>query len=251
MKKHINIFRKKLADVSFQFPFAIKSDVKIITFTFDDVPASAFENAVKILSKYNVNGTFYVALSLMKNERLFTKKDLENCLNSGNELACHTYSHFSFYEATSYQSVADDLAKNQSEFKKLNLNTSLCNFSYPYGEQTRMVKKQVSKLYTTCRGIDPGINSGKVDLNNLKAIQLYEDKNSLKKIEKMISDFKETGGWLIFYTHDVQDNFSKHGCSPAYFEAVVKKVIQLEIEIKSINQVINTLHVEKPLISPF
>jgi peptidoglycan/xylan/chitin deacetylase (PgdA/CDA1 family) len=248
MKKYINKVRRKVADISYNFYGTINSCKKLVTFTFDDVPKSAFENAGKILSKYNLNGTFYVALAFMNksdSDGLFTSKDIENCFKSGNELACHTYSHFSFFETNNNQFIANDLAKNHSEFKKLNLDTTLRNFSYPYGEQTRLAKKHVSKLYTTCRGIDLGMNVGKIDFNNLKAIQLYESRNSLPNIDKIIYNFKNKGGWLIFYTHDVQDDYSAFGCSPAYFEAVVEKVIMADFEIKNVSQVTEILGITK------
>jgi peptidoglycan/xylan/chitin deacetylase (PgdA/CDA1 family) len=248
MKKYINKVRRKIADISYNFYNIIDSSKKLVTFTFDDVPKSTFKNAGEILKKYNVNGTFYVALSLMEktdSEGLFTRKNIEDCFKSGNELGCHTFSHFHFFNTADNQFIASDLAKNSSEFKKLNLDTTLRNFSYPFGEQTRIAKKHVSKLYLTCRGVDSGVNVGKVDLNNLRAIKLFERKNSLEKIEKIISDFRNKGGWLIFYTHDIQDNYSKSGCSPAYFEAVVEKVIKSGFEIKNVSQVTDMLGIRK------
>ncbi|MGD0577195.1 MAG: polysaccharide deacetylase family protein, partial [Candidatus Staskawiczbacteria bacterium] len=172
MKKYINKIRKKIADISYKYICIIGSNNKLVTFTFDDVPKSAFENAGKILKKYNLNGTFYVALSLMEkpdSEGLFARKDIEECFKSGNELACHSFSHFHFFRTKNDRFIYSELEKNRDEFKKLNLDTTLRNFSYPFGEQTRLAKKQVSKLYTTCRGVDPGVNVGKVDFNNLKA----------------------------------------------------------------------------------
>lgn len=248
MKKYINKIRRKIADISYKCIGIISNDKKLVTFTFDDVPKSTFENGGRILKKHNLSGTFYVAFSLMENadsEGLFTSRNIEDCFKSGNEIACHTFSHFHFFKTKSGKFISNDLAKNSSEFKKLNLDTTLQNFSYPFGEQTRLAKKHVSKKYTTCRGVDSGVNVGKVDFHNLKAIQLYESKNSLLKIDDIISDFNIKGGWLIFYTHDIQDNYSTHGCSPAYFTAVVEKVIKSGFEIKNISQVTDILDIRK------
>lgn len=249
MKKYLNYIKKKVADNSYRELITIDDNRKIVSFTFDDVPKSAFDNAVPILNKYNLRGTFYIALSFLKgmqeNDDLYSKAELQECLRNGNELASHSYSHFHFYNTYSSKFISNDLKKNHLEFEKLNLDISLENFSYPYGELTRLAKKNISRLYTTCRGLDHGINVGRVDLNSLKAIQLYECKNSLKKINDIFKRFKESGGWLIFYTHDVQESFSRYGCSRKYFECVVKKSLELGFEVKTIKEAVDLLEITK------
>jgi len=72
----------------------------------------------------------------------------------------------------------------------------------------------------------------------LKAIKLYEYKNSPERIEKILKTLNKSGGWVIFYAHDVRENFSSSGCSPKYLESIIKKCTGLELEIKSIKQAI-------------
>lgn len=248
MKKYINIFKKKIADYSVISPLEIDKNPRIISFTFDDVPESAFDNAGKILDKYKVNGTFYICLSFLKGNNpngFYSESNLSDCIKAGNELGCHTFSHFHFFNTTDKQFILNDLEKNRREFGKLNLGVTLKNFSYPFGEQTRLAKQCASSVYASCRGIDHGINSGKSDLNNLKAIKLYEGKHSLQQIDKILNDFSKNGGWLIFYTHDVQEDFSQYGCSPEYFEAVVKNCIEYGFSIRTVEQALTFLEKEK------
>jgi peptidoglycan/xylan/chitin deacetylase (PgdA/CDA1 family) len=222
----------------------IGNERKIISFTFDDVPKSTFENAVPILSKFKVNGTFYVALSLMEGisgKDLYARENLQKCIEDGHELGCHSYSHIHFFKTKNTDKIKEDLITNQSILKELRLNTSFESFSYPYGEQTIISKKVVSGMYKSCRGTDNGINYGKVDLNSLRSVKLYEKKSSLEDIDSLLDQFDNKGGWLIFYTHDVQENFSAGGCSPEYLEAVVKKSIEHGFEIKSIKQAVSSL----------
>jgi peptidoglycan/xylan/chitin deacetylase (PgdA/CDA1 family) len=219
----------------------IGNERKIVSFTFDDVPESTFENAVPVLNKYKLNGTFYVALSLMEGisgKDLFRVENLRKCIEDGHELACHSYNHIHFFETKNSGLIREDLKKNKDCLKGLSLNTTFENFSYPYGEQTITSKKVVSGIYKSSRGTDHGINTGKVDLNNLRAVKLYEKRTTKENLDNLLKQFDRTGGWLVFYTHDVQKNFTAGGCSEKYLEHVVKKCMELGFEVKSVKQAI-------------
>jgi peptidoglycan/xylan/chitin deacetylase (PgdA/CDA1 family) len=239
----ITSFKKILSSFFYKSIVKIKRGEKIVSFTFDDVPESTFINTLPILNKYNIKGTYYVALSLMAktNERtgLYYEEDLHKCLDSGHELGCHSYGHIHFYKTHNSASILNDLKLNQVTLKKISKETAFENFSYPFGEQTISAKKIASKLYSSCRGTDHGINVGRVDLNSLKTIKLYERKTSLSEIDKTLKSINKSGGWLIFYTHDVTDKFSPAGCSPLYLETVIKKCIDLGFEIKNIKETID------------
>ena len=244
IKDLINIGRKIISEKFHGSVRVLGSERRIVSFTFDDVPKSTFENAVPILNKYKLSGTFYIALSLMEgisDKKLYTKENLQKCVDSGHELACHSFNHIHFFETTNTDFIKADLKKNENTLETLGLNASFENFSYPYGEQTIISKRVVSRIYKSCRGTDNGINSGRVDLNSLKGIKLYENKNSKEKIDLILEKFNPKGGWLVFYTHDVQENYTSGGCSPEYFEYVIKKCLEAGFEIKSIKQGIASL----------
>ncbi|HLU84342.1 MAG TPA: hypothetical protein VKZ45_02620, partial [Vicingaceae bacterium] len=79
------------------------------------------------------------------------------------------------------------------------------------------------------------------DLHNLKAVKLYENLYSIDKLFSILEDLDKSGGWLIFYTHDVKPDFSQYGCSPEYFERVVQKCKDLNIDIKTIRDGVENL----------
>ncbi|UXX81222.1 polysaccharide deacetylase family protein [Reichenbachiella carrageenanivorans] len=249
MIKYFNYFKKKIADVSLRQMVEIPSLPMAVSFTFDDVPKSGFVNAQKVLDEHQIKGTYYLALSFLEgrseNSDLYNIADLQHCVDQGHELACHTYSHIHLFETKENKVIEQDIAMNKQVLEALPFDCEFLNFSYPYGEQTWQAKKVMSKHFLTCRGIDPGINSGQVDTYNLKAIRLYENFNPLETIFSWLEAHQKNGGWLIFYTHDVQDDYSKHGCSPAYFETVVKKCIELKLITKTVAEVAKTLHLSK------
>jgi len=245
MRKYINAIKKRLADFYVVRFATASSNVKQISFTFDDVPKSAFLNAQPVLDKHQFKGTFYLALSFLdiddQNENLYNQDNITSCINNGHELGCHTYNHIHFYQNSSSRFVENNIRINQEKLNELGIQETFDNFSYPYGEQTKKSKKIISEKFKTSRGIDHGINRNKVDLHNLKAVKLYEGLHSIDRIFSILEDLDKSGGWLIFYTHDVQSNYSKYGCSPEYFEKVVQKCKELDIDIRTIKDGVNNL----------
>ncbi len=91
-------------------------------------------------------------------------------------------------------------------------------FSYPFGDVSPMTRGAVQARFASCRGINPGVNRGTVDLGLLKAVSIYDRVYDSVRMERYLEEARRRNGWLIFYTHDVQDSPSHHGTSPKLFE---------------------------------
>ena len=61
----------------------------------------------------------------------------------------------------------------------------------------------------------PGVNSGAVDLQFLRAMPLIDQCIDRDGIERALDEAQNNNGWLIFYSHDVTEAPSPYGCSPA------------------------------------
>jgi peptidoglycan/xylan/chitin deacetylase (PgdA/CDA1 family) len=213
----------------------------IISFTFDDVPVSAIINGERILKKYNFSGTYYISLGLMEQEGFDFKNGddemLKKLVEDGGELACHTFRHLHMFKSDKGQ-IISDLEKNQQTLQQYIRKYRFENFSFPFGEQSVKARKITRNKYKSARSVYQGINSGKVDLNGLKCFRLYES-IPLSKIYAAINKAIEINGWLIFYTHDVKDNPSDVGCSPAYFEEVAKYCKEKKLKVLTINDALD------------
>jgi peptidoglycan/xylan/chitin deacetylase (PgdA/CDA1 family) len=244
MNKYINKVNNKLSNFLNKKSGVVSNEHKIISFTFDDAPSSAFQCGGDILTKKGVNGTYYVALSFMGDEqdddKLFTRDTLVRCIEQGNEVGCHTFGHTSAFNVTASEYLSD-IELNLKEVRRHNLNAPFKNFSYPFGEITPKVKKKILGLFRSYRGIRHGVNVGDIDLGNLKSVRLYEKTHSLEEIKGVLAEFNKSGGWLIFYTHDVEDNFSEYGCSPSYFENAVKMSLDSGAKIMTINEALDVM----------
>lgn len=214
----------------------------LITFSFDDIPNSAVTNGARILKKYGFKGTYYVSLGLRNENNTNTHFDhsyLQQIVDGGGELACHTFEHIQLYKS-GRNKIITDLEKNQRQIETLIPGYKFRNFSYPYGQQTFLSKLIVKKRYTSARGVKAGMHIKYADLNNLKAIEL-QDNLELEKIYSLIDEAIQNNAWLILYTHDVEINHSRGGCSPAYFESIVKYCFDKKVEVLTIDEAINKI----------
>ncbi len=241
MDRYLKYIKRGWANISFRKYTDVQLKEPIISFTFDDAPASAFENGGGILSKYGFSGTFYIALSFMQDaENHFTLQQLEEAIYCKHELACHTFNHIDLSKTSLRESIFD-IEHNQEAINAIIPDMNFRNFSYPFGSQTRGIKQYLSTRFRTARGIEHGINAGRTDLCNLKAVKLYENKLSLDQIFQSIQSAMDHNAWLIFYTHDVSNNPSKYGCSPGYFETVVKECAAGGFKVATIDEAMDLI----------
>ena len=212
----------------------------LVSFTFDDFPRSAYTSGGAILRSYGARGTFYASLGLMTTTtdlgQQFTADDVERLLADGHELGCHTFSHLSC-SLYPVGAIKADLQKNQAELSKIVPGYQFRHFAYPYGEVTVRTKRIAGHFFSSSRSIYPGINGTRTDLNLLRAAKLY---NCIPwaQIQKVISDTVVSRGWLIFYTHDVQQDPSPYGCTPKYLDDAIKCALESGAKVLSVSQVL-------------
>jgi hypothetical protein len=60
-----------------------------------------------------------------------------------------------------------------------------------------------------------------VDLADLLSTSLYSQGFDRERLCQLIDDAQASDGWTIFYTHDVADEPSPFGCTPAQFQSIV------------------------------
>jgi hypothetical protein len=95
------------------------------------------------------------------------------------------------------------------------------NFAYPYGCVSIMAKRVLRFRFSSCRGVDRGINYGTVDLADLLAVPLYAADFDGADMRRLIDRACSLAGWLIFFTHDVTGAPSPFGCKPEQLESVL------------------------------
>ena len=95
-------------------------------------------------------------------------------------------------------------------------------------------KGQLRKAFHSSRGILPGVNSGVVDLQYLRATPLIEVEIDREQIDRAFDQAVAKNGWLIFYTHDVRTAPSSYGCSPSLLRHALDAASRRNIPVLSV-----------------
>lgn len=196
----------------------------VVSFTFDDFPRSAWVNGGAILEKYGRRGTYYAALGLAGTANhlgpMFELDDLREAHARGHEIACHTFSHRDCARVPAAE-IAAEIDRNAAALSAALDGARVENFAYPFGGVSQSAKGALAKRFVSCRGTGKGLNRGTVDLADLFSTSLYSHNFDRARLCQLIEDAQAENAWLIFYTHDVAEEPSPFGCTPAHFQSIV------------------------------
>lgn len=201
----------------------------VYTFTFDDVPLSAVVNGAGILDEHGAKGTFYVSCGMTgirdaapSESETRTKNLLRGLVKNGHHIGCHTYSHHHLPAITAGEMLAD-CRKNRLLLSKALGGVVIEHFAYPYGDVNLTAKKTLFGDYLTLRGTRPGINHGSTDVKMLRAVDIYSSSFDKPHIARWIEKNAALNGWLIFYTHGIDDAHDDWGTTPSDLRWVIQE----------------------------
>jgi len=226
-------------------PCHVDPERPLFSVSFDDVPISAVTRGVPILEKFGIKATFYAALNIErrgpheassaeKSKRNFTSVDeLRDLHRAGHHIGCHTYSHYRLASGTA-AGLAWDALKNRLELSKALDGVRIDHFAYPFGEVSFRAKHLLEPGYLSMRTVRPGINSGRVDLNYLRAVGILARDFDRDRIQRWIDLNGRRRGWLIFYTHGVDPNPEPWDCLPDQLAWVIDACQRSGGEIRTV-----------------
>jgi peptidoglycan/xylan/chitin deacetylase (PgdA/CDA1 family) len=215
-------------------PFCLRNATPMVSFTFDDVPKSAATVGAAILQAHGAHGTYYVIGSQVGTSSpqwdMVDSEDVVALHRQGHEIACHTFSHKRTCDLDA-GTLSSEIERNQRYLRSLDASIRIENFAYPFGFGSFVRKRQLKNVFKSCRSIVPGVNSGSVDLQFLKAMPLIDRRIDRDGIERAFDEAQTANGWLIFYTHDVADEPSPYGCSPSLLNEALEAAARRKIPV--------------------
>ena len=121
-------------------------------------------------------------------------------------------------------------------------------FSYPLSPPRASTKRMTGTRFTGCRGGGQTFNVGTTDLNYLAAYFLEKSVGSPGAVEELIEQNRRACGWLILATHDVAPEPTQYGCTPAFFEEVVRTAVGSGVRIVPVGTALEILR--RPPLRP-
>jgi hypothetical protein len=224
--------------------FRIHAREPLISFSFDDFPRSALHVGGSILKRHGARGTYFASFGLMGTTAptgpIFVQEDLELLVEQGHELGCHTYAHSDSWSTRSGE-FERSVIQNRQALGQMLAGASFRTLAYPISPPRPATKRAMARYFACCRGGGQRINSGTVDLGNLSAYFMEQSRDAPGALERVIDQNLDTCGWLIFATHDVCDAPTPYGCTPEFFESVVRHAVTSGARVLPVIEALDSL----------
>lgn len=204
----------------------IAPDRPVVTFTFDDFPKSAL-NGADAVEKHGGRAGFYACTSMLGLRspvmgEMFDANTLAELRQRGHEIGAHSHAHIDCARSR-LERVERDIGENLVALTEAGHSETVSAFAFPYGETSYAAKRWVGDVFTTGRGILPGVNTGEVDRSQLRAVELGSTSMHRRRALAALKTCVETRGWLFFFTHDAGKAPSAYGAPVGLIEELAQR----------------------------
>lgn len=216
----------------------------IVSFTFDDVPASALHEGAAVLEARGVRGTYYLAGSIVDSADAdwmpISHRGCEELALRGHELACHTFGHQRLRDL-SQRDLEQDLDRNRAFLDSITTGDGPRSFATPYTMMWPPAQPSMRRRYSSARGGTPGINRLGTDLHNLRAVEIRNHSECNGGLRRWIDAAASNPGWLIFFTHEVTSSPGLYGCTPEELDGLVAYAQMRECDVLTVGAALKSL----------
>lgn len=218
--------RRRLIRLAHRRPARVALERPMVSFSFDDAPATACEAGARALEARGLRGTYYFAAGLAGRDgpmgRFATGEDARRLYQAGHEIACHTYSHLDCGQS-SRATTLQDVDRNAESLAAWGAGEPV-SFAYPYGDVASPAKTALSGRFKTLRALHHGLITDGADLNQAPAVGVEGEAGEAVASE-WLDKAKARKAWLILYTHDVAEQPSQWGCTIAALERLIDRAV--------------------------
>jgi peptidoglycan/xylan/chitin deacetylase (PgdA/CDA1 family) len=197
----------------------------LVSFTFDDAPASSCREGAAILEGHGMRGTYYVCAggwgAVGHDGPLAGAGDVAALMARGHEIGCHTYSRCAV-GTLGRRELAADLDRNRDAI--IGVGAGIApprNFAFPFGDMSFGNKRYLGRRFDSCRSNRPGLNAGMIDLGALRSWPLENASINRARIIRLIEEAVRRQGWLIFSSHRLESTPGRYGITPDLFAFAV------------------------------
>lgn len=207
--------RRRLALLAHRRPVRMRLERPMVTFSFDDAPASAAGAGAAALEQRGIRGTWYFSAGLAGRDgpmgTYAVEADARRLAQAGHEIACHTFSHLDCGQAGA-GSILEDVDRNAVALKAWGAAPAE-SFAFPYGDVSMAAKRVLGGRYRTLRTVQAGLVEDGTDACQLPSVGIEGPEGEAAAL-RWLDRAAQRRAWLILYTHDVAPTPSAWGCTP-------------------------------------
>lgn len=223
--------RRRYARLVHRRPARVQLDRPMVTFAFDDPPATAATEGAAILEARGLKGAYFVAAGLAGQDSPFgvyaTDHDTVRLHAAGHEIGCHTYSHLDCGKAAG-SAVLADVQQNAEALEALGIQP--LTFAFPYGDVSPAAKAAIGGRFSLLRALHHGLIETGADLNQAPAVGI-EGPDGEAVALRWLREAQHKRAWVILFTHDVKQDPSPFGCTPGALERLCDAALAMGFEV--------------------
>ena len=227
--------RRRIARLEVRREAAAEPAGPMVSISFDDAPVSAATAGAKILADRGARGTFFIAMGLAGQDgpmgRNADAGEVRALMDAGHEIGCHTFSHLNCGVAPAGITTGD-VERNRAALAALGVPEP-ASFAFPYGEVSSPAKIALGGRFALLRALHHGVIHKGADLNQAPAVGIEGDGGEAAARRWLHRAIAERG-WLILYSHDVQETPSPYGCTPQALARLVDEAQAAGAEIVTV-----------------
>jgi peptidoglycan/xylan/chitin deacetylase (PgdA/CDA1 family) len=227
--------RRRIVRLQHRRPARGRLTRTMVSFAFDDAPASAITVGGAILESYGQRGTYFISASLAGEQGHMgpyaSRAQIIEASHKGHEIACHTYSHLDCAQADG-DAVTRDIARNSATLVEWGAPEPT-TFAYPFGDVSAPAKVAASQRFVFSRALHRGVINTGSDLNQAPSIGI-EGAGGEALARRWMDKAHDQLGWVILFTHGVEPDHTTFGATVDGFSRLVGEAVAREFDIVTI-----------------
>ena len=229
--------RRRLARMLHKRRAHFRLERPLVSFCFDDAPASAAEAGDAVLKSRGVRATYYVCAGMAGRDGPMgvnmSAEHVRRLVGEGHEIGCHTLSHLDCGDASA-EWIDEEVTKNTWKLAQMGAPAPV-SFAFPYGDVSPRAKRLLGPRFSLLRGLHHGMITTGCDLNQAPSVGI-EGPDGEAVVGRWLERALKHRAWLIVYTHDISDSPSPWGCTPETLGRLVDMALQGGAEVVPVRE---------------
>lgn len=198
-----------------------------ISICFDDIPRTAWTVGGDILRAHGAHATYYLNGGLcggyFEGREQYRSEDVEAIAAAGHEIGSHLYDHVSVLQISSRR-LREQIARNDRFLADiLGAGFRAQSLAYPYGDMSVSAKWICARRFRACRSVLWGLNSGMVDLAQIRIVPLDQGFSKEVDWDATIAQAAREKAWIVALAHGVDERFHPFSCHPKTLDRVLRQ----------------------------